>query len=1068
MKSISSEQVYRIKELLSQSTDGVYYGEYGENDDYQIAYQTSKLRENLVNWYEFDSNAEILVIENGCGALLPYFSQKLSKVDVIQNNKIFNEIIADRCDNVNIIEQSLDKFDIGKKYKYIFVDDDFQFIHHYGFTLEKYIEFLMSLLDKKGVLLIASVNRLALRNFNGWFENKTLFSQLKNNVEEAKICYTKSDFETILAKLNIANYKFYYPFPYKDFPRTIFTDESNHFMDFGHHYNSIGNDRYKFFDERRMYGELQNANIVEYFSNCFLVEIGKKQAQLCQTVFAKNQYYIGKKYKVVTKIYKENNEYYAIKIPLSKEAKNHLEEFYNDSLQMKSTQHFNYIHYTLETDGSLKMPFIKGKSLSKVLSNCLYEYLNNTSQTKEILYSNLKNELTQLYDSMKSDAVLCTPDNIYNEEFKKYYGNKQIDQSLLCFETSTLDLHLDHIYKKSNGTYNVIDLDPIALFNVPIDYLMWSVIESWIYTYVKNNKSAEKVISTKQICELIGLNTSFIEIFNMWKGNHFSDNNTKSQLVPFYSKEYLPKFVDYSCLKDAGILKNSNDRRTEYKNNDCYFEMTPQSNFIIYGASAIGGAVKKILNYYNYGHILGFIDKRHDEISFAHDLPVWSIEDAPKNKDIIVYIGIKNVFEQEDIAKLLVEAGYHNILFMPQAIIRGEYNPKLKSISDVYDFIINLKGKDLSKIEFLTTKRIPQTIEFEKIELKDNGIVSKKDNQYIVNMPVQYLFTAQQHLNPGYPWAEQSIISLVPHTLLYNYLWNGGDDCSPLYVNFCAYGARNSGVKMTEGWKRNLIENRLTVLSAMKKSLEEDFDFFMRNAPEAVYNSEFNYFNMNGGRHRAALFVFENFYKMPVVIKKESYERFVNKDVIKEIEQLLNNVHIELINPIAHPYFYSLNSKRPQYYQLVIKKLIEFLSKKSLEVYDYIDFKNHNFALVSSDHGELKRTLYSCHFGINQINETDEFENLLDKLFYIKDNKYVSLNECDYLFIDETMVEINNCNMKLNNISKFEKIFILKERFKDSEVLSHLDLNHYHKNILTSSFFDGKHIEFLCFERGIE
>lgn len=29
--------------------------------------------------------------------------------------------------------------------------------------------------------------------------------------------------------------------------------------------------------------------------------------------------------------------------------------------------------------------------------------------------------------------------------------------------------------------------------------------------------------------------------------------------------------------------------------------MTSNSNFIIYGASAIGGAVKTILNYYNYG-----------------------------------------------------------------------------------------------------------------------------------------------------------------------------------------------------------------------------------------------------------------------------------------------------------------------------------------------------------------------------------------------------------------------------------------------------------------------------------
>ena len=97
-------------------------------------------------------------------------------------------------------------------------------------------------------------------------------------------------------------------------------------------------------------------------------------------------------------------------------------------------------------------------------------------------------------------------------------------------------------------------------------------------------------------------------------------------------------------------------------------------------------------------------------------------------------------------------------------------------------------------------------------------------------------------------------------------MWNGGKDNTNLYVNFCAYGARGSGVKMTEGWKKNLVENRLTVLSSMKRSLEEDADFFIRNAPEALYNEEYNYFNLNGGRHRAALFVFENYYKMPVMI----------------------------------------------------------------------------------------------------------------------------------------------------------------------------------------------------------
>ena len=52
MKLISSNQLDRIKKIIDESIDGTYYGEYSTQDDYQIAYQTSKLRENIINWYE--------------------------------------------------------------------------------------------------------------------------------------------------------------------------------------------------------------------------------------------------------------------------------------------------------------------------------------------------------------------------------------------------------------------------------------------------------------------------------------------------------------------------------------------------------------------------------------------------------------------------------------------------------------------------------------------------------------------------------------------------------------------------------------------------------------------------------------------------------------------------------------------------------------------------------------------------------------------------------------------------------------------------------------------------------
>ena len=71
---------------------------------------------------------------------------------------------------------------------------------------------------------------------------------------------------------------------------------------------------------------------------------------------------------------------------------------------------------------------------------------------------------------------------------------------------------------------------------------------------------------------------------------------------------------------------------------------------ILYGASSIGRLAKQTVEELGY-NVVGFIDKRADEISSYMGLPVWKLEDVPTEcKDAAIFVSVKNVFEHEKIA----------------------------------------------------------------------------------------------------------------------------------------------------------------------------------------------------------------------------------------------------------------------------------------------------------------------------------------------------------------------------------------------------------------------------------
>ena len=85
-----------INKLLPYFEDGSYYGSY-QGESYETAYHTSKLRENLINWYPFKKDSSVLALSFGAGALIPYLCRNASSVTVLENDEENCSVIKARC-----------------------------------------------------------------------------------------------------------------------------------------------------------------------------------------------------------------------------------------------------------------------------------------------------------------------------------------------------------------------------------------------------------------------------------------------------------------------------------------------------------------------------------------------------------------------------------------------------------------------------------------------------------------------------------------------------------------------------------------------------------------------------------------------------------------------------------------------------------------------------------------------------------------------------------------------------------------------------------------------------------
>ncbi len=256
------------------------------NDNrWPILYHLSPIRQNIINWYPFKKEANLLEIGGGCGAITEVFCKNLKDVKVVELSQQRSSINLERnkqYTNLEIIVGNLNDIEFKDKFDYITLIGVLEYAGSFTDTKEPYKDFLINikkLLKPNGKLIIAIENRYGLKYFAGAKEDHTAkeFDGITGYIGNDNVrTFGKKELEDLLRDSGYINQEFYYPHPDYKMPFEIYSDDNLPNSDtLLQNAPNFDNDRYQLFSETEAFKGIVKNDMYPFFANSFLVVCGE-------------------------------------------------------------------------------------------------------------------------------------------------------------------------------------------------------------------------------------------------------------------------------------------------------------------------------------------------------------------------------------------------------------------------------------------------------------------------------------------------------------------------------------------------------------------------------------------------------------------------------------------------------------------------------------------------------------------------------------------------------------------------------------------------------------------------
>lgn len=467
----------KIENLISNTPKEKYDEIAEDGSDIEKLLSLSELRSNIIKWYPFEKESNVLEIGSNYGEITEYLCQNVEKVTAIETSMDKSEIVKKRCsayENIECIVGSLDEIQNEGKYEYILLIGQLEkatkWFRKSKNPEEDLIIWAKNRLKENGKIILATDNRFGIQNWNGK-KNSDENYEFKNMIQErdknlGKL-FGKKSLERMLEKTKCKNYQTYFVFPDYRLANLIYSEDYQLTEeDISRNFKYYEDEQLVLFNENEMLKQIfeDNPTQVNFFANSFLIVIGNESLNN-EGKYISFTNYRKEKYRVMT-IIKDRS---VIKKASNLKAMTHIKKI-GENIRLLKEAKIEILEN--EKDNVIQSPYISEDRFDV--------FLNNSDEKLFIEF--FKKYVNLLYSKSISFEEIHSKENL--PELIRAYNIKELNK-LRFLKNAFIDLIPKNCFL-TDGKFVFFDQEwRETLF--PVEYIIYRAINnSNLNNYRKN------------------------------------------------------------------------------------------------------------------------------------------------------------------------------------------------------------------------------------------------------------------------------------------------------------------------------------------------------------------------------------------------------------------------------------------------------------------------------------------------------------------------------------------------------------------------------------------------------
>ncbi len=461
----------RVEQLLEEGFDC----KRAQAPSFPALYHLSHLRGNLTEWLPVKKTDTVLEFGADSGQLTGGLAKKAEKVICLEESVSRCRLLAKRwqtVDNISVFGGSMwTTLETLPEFDWIVAPGVLTEAHRYftgEYPEQQALELLKQHLKPDGHLVLAADNRFGLKYWAGAKEPHT--GQYFDSLEGKGTSFTKKELETILAGSGFGTYEFYYPYPERWFPMSIYSDQwLPKKGELNQNLRNFEGERMVLFDEEQVFDRLIADGRFPEFSNTYLMIAGPKM-QDCP-VYVKYSNDRAEQFMIRTDILGDAKHRQVRKVPVTVEAASHIEELkhWEEVLDQQYRAAGLRANRCELKDGAAYFEFLHGRTFEELLDD----------RRKGQDYAGLAAELQRYRKVLTAALEKDLKPFRKSAEFVEMFGNPEFTKAYRGASVNNLDWIFGNLMETVDGI-QIIDYEWTFPVQVPVEFLIWRAVSLYL------------------------------------------------------------------------------------------------------------------------------------------------------------------------------------------------------------------------------------------------------------------------------------------------------------------------------------------------------------------------------------------------------------------------------------------------------------------------------------------------------------------------------------------------------------------------------------------------------------